>query len=84
MSGIPPRRRGESNPAKTAERCVLHNGGDDVIFRGSRRWQEFGAITAQFVELRGYIDNAYERTTGRMDVQFDALRADLRITKEQK
>jgi archaellum component FlaC len=45
--------------------------------------QEFGAITTQFVELRGYIDDAYERTNGRMDVQFDALRADLRITRER-
>ena len=44
--------------------------------------QEFGAITTQFVELRGYIDDAYERTNSRMDVQFDALRADRRITRE--
>jgi len=46
--------------------------------------QEFGAITTQFVELRDYIDDAYERTNGRMDVQFDALRADMKITREQR
>lgn len=45
--------------------------------------QEFGAITMQFVELRGYIDDAYERTNTRMDVQFDALRADLRIIRKE-
>jgi len=45
--------------------------------------QEFGAITTQFVELRGYIDDAYERTNGRIDVQFDALRADMKIARGQ-
>jgi len=44
--------------------------------------EEFGAITRQFVELRGYIDNAYERTNVRIDSQIDALRADLRIVRK--
>ncbi|HEX6323693.1 MAG TPA: hypothetical protein VFZ36_08205 [Vicinamibacterales bacterium] len=61
----------------------MHIHSDDAIFRGSGDDAGFGAITTQFVELRGYIDDAYERTNGRMDVQFDALRADLRITRER-
>lgn len=44
--------------------------------------QEFGAITTQFVELRGYIDDAYERTNARIDLQFDGFRADMKIMRE--
>ena len=40
---------------------------------------EFGGVTTQFVELRGYIEDVYERTNTRMDVQFDTLRAELKM-----